>query len=346
MILLRREISYLAAGIALILSVSCVDEQSAPVDPVKEWKSPPSIDEGDDRQRHSGPYSTLITNFYKVPPDFLESSLFDPDPPGSRDPFADPPSENPEGRKTIRDVLEGAGIHFGTGSSALYLKGTSQVAVRNTDYQMEQVERFFEILFEQADRNVAIRLEIFEGTRSEISKILNEIEPFGDQLVSYERITKLIDQGEVSREVIVNSVVKPGEVLKSFVGVEEGIVKDYRQINGDWNPEIRKVEIGTSVEVRALIPLRPETIDLELNLRHHFGTPTIRKIPKRLDSGEELFVEDLKVEMGKLISRISINEGQTRLLGSWPVNAGNDTDSSEGRMQVVFAKVEVWKSGG
>jgi len=98
----------------------------------------------------STPDQDLFTNVYVVPPTFLSTGGGgggDGGGGGAADPFADPVEAGGGivgGRQTAKQILESAGISFGTGASAIYNAGTSQLIVRNTQDQMELVEAFIE----------------------------------------------------------------------------------------------------------------------------------------------------------------------------------------------------------
>ncbi len=97
----------------------------------------------------STPDSDLYTNVYKVPPTFLSRGGMGGGGGGgaAADPFAAPADSGTavaSTRQSAKNILESAGITFGTGSSAIYNKETGQLIVRNTQDQMDLVDAYQE----------------------------------------------------------------------------------------------------------------------------------------------------------------------------------------------------------
>lgn len=117
----------------------------------------------------SQPDADLFTNIYVVPPTFLSTGEAGNGGGGggaAADPFADPVEAGgglgPASRKTAKSILEGAGITFNTGSSAIYNKSTSQLIVRNTQDQMELVEAYIESIVTGVEKQIYITSRFVE----------------------------------------------------------------------------------------------------------------------------------------------------------------------------------------
>jgi len=116
----------------------------------------------------STPDADLFTNSYVVPPTF--QSMGDGGgaggAPAVADPFADPPAAGGGGitgrRRGAKEILEAAGITFGTGASAIYNPATSQLIVRNTAEQMELVEAYIDSIRTGVEKQIYITSRFVE----------------------------------------------------------------------------------------------------------------------------------------------------------------------------------------
>ncbi len=126
----------------------------------------------------SQPDADLFTNTYVVPPTFL--SMGDGGGGGgggaaAADPFADPGDAGGGGgiptRKTAKAILESAGISFGTGSSAIYNRSSSQLIVRNTQDQMELVEAYIESIIGGVEKQIYITSSFVEIAETDTEEL-------------------------------------------------------------------------------------------------------------------------------------------------------------------------------
>ena len=117
----------------------------------------------------STPDADLFTNIYVVPPTFLSMDGGGGGGGGggaAADPFAAPVDAGgggaPARRRNAREILEGAGITFGAGSSAIYNASTSQLIVRNTQDQMELVEAYIDSIIGGVEKQIYITSRFVE----------------------------------------------------------------------------------------------------------------------------------------------------------------------------------------
>lgn len=125
----------------------------------------------------STPDADLFTNVYVVPPTFLSTDAGGGGGGGAAaaDPFAAAPaagsSPGAGARRGAKEILESAGITFGSGASAIYNASTSQLIVRNTQDQMELVEAYIESIVQGVEKQIYITsrfVEISEEDNSEL----------------------------------------------------------------------------------------------------------------------------------------------------------------------------------
>jgi len=124
----------------------------------------------------STPDADLFTTIYVVPPTF--QSMGDGGgggAPAVADPFADPVAVGGGGiqgrRRTAKDILEGAGITFATGASAIYNPATSQLIVRNTAEQMELVEAYIDSIRTGVEKQIYITSRFVEIAQEESDEL-------------------------------------------------------------------------------------------------------------------------------------------------------------------------------
>ncbi len=125
----------------------------------------------------SVPVDELMTNIYVVPPTFLQTEAGGGGGGGgaAADPFASAPAAGTgagaTARRTAKEILEGAGITFGPGTSAIYNPASSQLIVRNTQDQLELVEAYIESINQNVEKQIYITsrfVEISEEDNSEL----------------------------------------------------------------------------------------------------------------------------------------------------------------------------------
>jgi len=117
----------------------------------------------------STPDADLFTNVYVVPPTFLSMGSSGGGGGGgaaAADPFAAPVEAGGGGlvgrRQNAKEILEGAGITFGTGASAIYNPATSQLIVRNTQDQIELVEAYIDSIITGVEKQIYITSRFVE----------------------------------------------------------------------------------------------------------------------------------------------------------------------------------------
>lgn len=108
----------------------------------------------------------MFTRTYRVPPDFLSQAGGAA--PAAAAPAADPfaaPAPGGSGlspRATAKDVLIGAGITFGDGSSASFTAASSTLVVRNTQPNLDLIETYVDELNKNGPKQVVITTKFVE----------------------------------------------------------------------------------------------------------------------------------------------------------------------------------------
>jgi general secretion pathway protein D len=123
------------------------------------------------------------TRTFKVPPDFLTSTGGGDAPAGAAppaDPFA---AKTPGGaaatattnaipsRPTARVILEGAGIGFPEGASAVFNAATSQLVVKNTQPNLDAVEAYVDSLLRKVPQQIFITCKFVEVSQNNTDEL-------------------------------------------------------------------------------------------------------------------------------------------------------------------------------
>ncbi len=127
----------------------------------------------------------LVARTYRVPPDFLTSSVFDEE--GAQqanlDPFA--PEQENEGllarRLTAEEKLKKLGVPFPEGASAAFYSSSSTLQVRNTPVNHSLVEQIVETIANEEPTSVVVEVKLIR-TQQEILEELGfdwVLAPFG-----------------------------------------------------------------------------------------------------------------------------------------------------------------------
>ena len=122
------------------------------------------------------------TRTFKVPPDFLSSAGSDAGggaPAGAApapDPFAAAgktaaPASSIGTRATAKDILTNNGIAFPEGASAVFIPATSQLIVKNTQPNLDNIEAFVESLVKKVPQQIYITAKFIEVSQKNTDEL-------------------------------------------------------------------------------------------------------------------------------------------------------------------------------
>ncbi len=121
--------------------------------------------------------SELYTRTFKVPPDFLSQggdAAGAGAAPAAPDPFAPQGAAPTSGLKvkaSALDILKAQGIVFPEGSSAVFLPGTSQLIVRNTQPALDLVEAYVQELLNKVPQQIYITAKFVEVSQKNTDEL-------------------------------------------------------------------------------------------------------------------------------------------------------------------------------
>ncbi len=123
------------------------------------------------------------TRTFKVPPDFLSSAGTDAGggaPAGGAAPAPDPfaaagkaaaPASAIGARATAKDILANNGIPFPEGASAVFIPATSQLIVKNTQPNLDNIEAFVESLVKKVPQQIYITAKFIEVSQKNTDEL-------------------------------------------------------------------------------------------------------------------------------------------------------------------------------
>jgi general secretion pathway protein D len=125
--------------------------------------------------------SEQYTRTFKVPPDFLTSTgnageapaapAAPPDPFAPKGAAAGGGASGIQARPNARQILEGAGITFPEGSSAVFNASTSQLVVKNTQPNLDLVESFVDSLLKKVPQQIYVTCKFVEVSQKNTDEL-------------------------------------------------------------------------------------------------------------------------------------------------------------------------------
>lgn len=274
----------------------------------------------------------LYTNAYTVPPSFLSGAA----PGSSTDPF----SPNAESPLTARELLEKAGVTFGPGSG-VFQGGTSQLIVKNTPEELDLVEAYIASLKEGAEKEILVRIDIFESSRAEISGLTRAIEGEGDQKKILDSILQMVQEQKATHRSSTLVKARSGNRSKSVTGGEITWLSEYENKSNTWIPVWESKEFGTILDIDLVLGADNQTIDLNVNLEYHYLPPEIRNsVSKTENSGNVLNIDLPKFHYTNIQSQMTMESGHTRILGVFDSQSLAIPENS----YIAFITAGIWKT--
>ena len=286
-----------------------------------------------DREKRTVPYSPGSTwprewnkaegdlyraRFY-VPPRFLnfEPNSFSSDPP------------------TLQETMEAVGITFGKGAKAEYFPKISTVRVVQTHEQLELIEAFLYSYKDPPEKQLSIRVEIYELPALQVLELVDSAEAEGDHTPERNAVFDLVKEGHARFVAMPSLTARSGAKSKVIDGDEtfyykemmgkEGVNRDKKIVKGTR-------PAGTIFEVYPILGVDNRTMDIAVWLEHHTAQPVLKSVANR--SKTPLF------HSKTIITQITIKRGDYVLIGTWRPT-GKPEYKKKDLMHVVFLTANV-----
>ncbi len=264
----------------------------------------------------------LRTEVFRVPPDFLRVAAS-----GSAedDPFADLDGARgkPRRRLTAREILEEAGIEFPRGATVMYGAPTSQLIVRNTHANLNLIESFVQRELFDYPVMIQFRIRIYDVPNDLASEILESASEVADQDRELAKLEDWVTDKKARPAAVLSCDTRSGERTKIGSSASEAYVVDYALKDGVVRPEVRTEEIGTVLEIDAVIGADQQTVDVRFWLTHDTAPPSVQKSFVSVPSvGREYEIAVPTLNRVTIDNGVTMLAGTSRILGAGPT-AGN-----------------------
>ncbi len=285
----------------------------------------------------------MVTRTFWIPPSYLNNEKVPED-----DPFA---GGRPEKKKItsqlVREVLEENGIKLPDGSSIVATPGTndlgvlSHIMVRTSVPTMELVEAYFTTLDGPGSGPLTcvVQVESYAlANDNALAVTSGRVAGFDGRPILRE-IGALKEKGEAELVGLANIVTRSGQRAKVEQGVVRRIVTGYVASEGKDLAQTDTVYSGIVLEVDPIVGADGRTIELNIAVDASPEEPDLRtKEILAPVSGKPVRIDEYQSWGGKLLTALTVRDGEPQLLGVIP--AGNKTDKA----QVVL--VTVWLRSG
>jgi len=246
------------------------------------------------------------------------------------DPFRD--SSDPP---TTQEIMEEAGITFGKGTKVEYFPENKMVRVVQTHEQLELIEAFLYSYKDPPEKQLSIRVEIYELPASQALKLANSAEAEGDHTPERNAVFNLVEEGHarlVAMPTLTTrsgskSIVVDGDetfYYKEMMG-KEGVNRDKKIFKGAR-------PVGTILEVDAVLGAGKLTMNINVRLEHHTAPPVMKSFANQS--------EVPRFHSKTIITQVTIKRGDYLLIGTWRPT-GKPEYKKKDLMHVVFLTANV-----
>ena len=269
------------------------------------------------------------TKIYRVPPDFLSSSG---------------PAE-PSTRRTIRQILEDAGITFPEGATASYNPVSSVIFVKNTNENLSLVDAYVASITKTAPKTVTFTTHVLQGSGPLLRRLTAQVAIKSNHRAELDELLAAVKTGTVQHLDTARIETRSGTRATSKQAVEHTSVTNVHvNEKGEpaFNQEMRNV--GLTVELEPTVGADGETI--ELNLAPEFHTaPPIEHREHIIDTqGRRLEFPLTDYFTSKVTTGITVPSGSARLLSLYKPT-GKPEFEKDDILQVIFITCDILRPG-
>lgn len=296
-----------------------------------------------------GDPNEVSTQQMRVPPTFLYEGSGSPD--DNITPFSSPADQR-QAKTTQKILSEALGIEFPEGTYAHYDPRTGALAVRHHPAVIKAVGLYIDALRGNQEKQILIRLEIFQMPLSEALRLQRLSESSADNTQLWHQVRRAAEDPNDPTEAVTSISVhaRSGQRAKA-----ENQSEFIYPTETDWSKEKEAIipaafetrNVGTILEVDPVIGADDVTIDLNFALEHHTAPPTMHPITiASPDKGTELTTVQMpEFHCKRITTQITTYDGTTQLIGAWRPTGKPEYETSK-IMQVAFLRAVIQKIGG
>jgi hypothetical protein len=255
------------------------------------------------------------------------------------DPFepSPPPPSGP-----VHQAFEEIGIPFPPGTSASYDPESGKLTVIQTPEAIGLI-RMILAEFREVPDSAAIRFEFYEVPALLALRHEQSAAAHFDDTPEWEALQKLLGEDGIRLLEVATIQSKSGERAKfedgEVVVYRSGTDKVTENGNGDAAVVFEQRLVGTIIEMDLVTGADGYTMDLNFALEYHSAPPEWISTSNGPDSSD--IPPATVFHMKKLITNITIHDGQTRLLTSWtPTGKPEFADNSRRILVFVSANLQ------
>ncbi len=219
----------------------------------------------------------------------------------------------------ITSDLIAAGIPFPQGAVAISKPGALRVLVTNTPENLELVRQYLDVVDCDVAYAVTASLHIIQTDAATVRQLAAREASSADQTETLRDFEKRIAEGKATSVQMLHVEGWSGTKLMCETGPAWAVPaavrlddKGRQVLHHDYEMKGTRLEIETSIGADGL------TIDLAVEMEHHFSPPTFRPEPPAGAGKTEAFISPVpEFHFAKVSTNTTVRSGMTRLVGVW-----------------------------
>jgi len=271
----------------------------------------------------------LFTRSYRVSPDWAS------EPSGketsSDDPFA--ANKTSSGtlipRRTAREILEEAGISFPEGASVFQGGPVSQIVVRNTQENLDKVEKYVEWLEREVQPvRVALTSQVLEAPGPLVRELMAGAGCRSNHKPELEKLLAAVKEGKAKHLGFARIETTAGS---NNARLEQGVQHPF--LDHELEEDMRLVGFINEVETQGRSASRP--VKLTLSSEFHTAEPRLHREEVVDFQGRRLEFPLTDFDVMKLTTITRIPDGSARMLAVWKPASKDEAENAD-VLQVLF----------
>lgn len=260
------------------------------------------------------------------------------------DPFAVPPAIAPEEKRDLETYFAASDVAFPEGTSATYDAASHELTITHNLAGFERIDVVIDQLRKQSEKNIALRVELYELPAPLILELGRSSAPHIDHTPEWKAVQQLVRNGDARSIASLGTMLRSGQRGKASSGKHITAATDYR-----WDEELEKflpIEeqqfVGTEIEFDPLIGADAAIIDLNFAFEHHTSAPGERLIelqPPTNDAASKVAVAVFHFH--RITTQITTTSGYQNLIGVWRPTVSTSDNALADYAQIAFLKATV-----
>lgn len=253
--------------------------------------------------------------------------------------------ENPGKSKTAKQVFEEAGIQFPEGASVSYGAATSQMVVRNTPENLEQIESFLESILYDPPISAVCTIHVLQGPGPLLRRLTAQAASKSDHRAELDELLAAVKAGTVQHLNTARIETKSGNRATAEQVTQQQVITEV-SVNDKGEPfftqEMRKV--GLLLELEPLVFADGVTVELNIAPEFHTAAPLEHREHILDTQGRRLEFPLTDYHSAKVNTAITMPDGTARLLSLYKPT-GKPEFEKEDILQAIFITCDILRVG-